>query len=87
MHVLVCNWREKQTLRPLLQDRKLERVYISCLPKIFSPASGSINPGFQHVPQQNESSNYNIYAQIITRSIRQRARRTIVHRLSANACL
>ena len=82
-----CNWREKQTLSPPLQDRNLEQVSISCLPKISSPASGSVNPGFQHVPQQNESSNYNIYAQIITRSIRHTRRRTIVRQLSANVCL
>jgi hypothetical protein len=40
------NWREKQTLSPLLQDRKLEQVSISCHPKISSPASGPLILGF-----------------------------------------
>jgi hypothetical protein len=64
----------------MLQDRKLEQVSIGCLPKTFSIASGSVNPEFQHVLQQNESSNYNIDAQTIKRSIRQIGRRTTVHR-------
>jgi len=58
-----CNWCEKQTPTPLLQNRKLEQVSINCLPRISSPASGSVNPGFQHVSQKNESSNYNVHAQ------------------------
>ena len=83
-----CNWRKKkkQTLSPLLQGRKLEQVSIGCLPKISSPASGSVNPRLQHVLQQNESSDYNIHAQIITWLVRQTGRRTTVHRLSTKAC-
>jgi hypothetical protein len=46
----------------MLQDRKLEQVHFGCLAKTSSTASGSVNPGFQHVLQQNEPSNYNIHA-------------------------